>query len=468
VSEGPPEAHLRRGLRPSRIFAVGQAVGPRSPRQAHPSYLLLGFAGLILVGTLLLLLPFSTRAEGSTDVVTALFTSSSAVCVTGMVVVDTKDYWTPFGQVVIIVLVQLGGLGFMAYATLLLILVGRKLSLRERLLASESLGRYGVRGVGPLIRRMVIATAAIELAGALALLVAYGFEDGFEAYDIWLAGFTSVSALNNAGFDLSGGLEGLTGLRDNYLLVGAAAVLVALGSLGYSVWADVAGVRRWQRFSLDTKLILALTIPLWLLGAAVFFALEHGGGVLQGNAGQEAFDSTALSVFMRSGGFSSVDLAQTDEASLFFVSGMMFIGGAPASTSGGIRLVTLAVLILAVVASVRGRQRVVAWGREIPAEQEQKALTVAVLAAATVFAIVFILASLEDAPFVELVFETVSAFGTVGLSTGLVTRLGDFSLVLLSLAMFLGRLGPLTVALALTARSQPELIHYPQENVSIG
>jgi trk system potassium uptake protein TrkH len=456
--------------RPPRIVRIGGLPKGRRPRQANPSYLVYGFAGLIAAGTLLLLLPVATAGDGGASLITAFFTSTSAVCVTGLIIVDTGEYWTPFGQVVILILVQLGGIGFMASATLLLMLVGRKLSLSERLLAGQTLGRYGVRSVARFILRIALATAALEAIGAAVLLVALIEKDGFETRDIWNSVFLAVSAVNNAGFELEGGFASISLYRSDIGLVATLAVLVALGSLGYSVWADVAGVRSWRRLSLDTKLILMLSVPLWVLGAAVIMALEHvSGGMLSCvSTGQQVADATTMSFFTRTGGFTTVDLTQADESTLFFLSGLMFIGGAPASTSGGIRLVTFAVLVLAAVAAVRGRERIVAFGREIAASHVLKALSVTAIAAAVVFTLAFSLSALEDRPFIALFFEAVSSFSTVGFSAGVTPALGDVSLLLLAAGMFIGRLGPLTFALALIARAEPERVGYPQEAVSIG
>jgi trk system potassium uptake protein TrkH len=391
------------------------------------------------------------------------------VCVTGLVVVDTHDYWSPFGQVVILLLIHLGGLGFMTSASLLFLLAGRRLSLRHRLLAGETLGRAGTANVGRLVARIAIVAVAIELTGA-ALLLALSARDGLTGHDAWRSLFTAISAFNNAGIDLEGGFGSLTSWRSDTALLFVVMALVMLGGLGYAVLADVAGRRRWQRLAVETKIVLATSVALWLVGAAAFFLLEH---VSAGNTEGTTFktgitDALAMSVFARSSGFAVVDMAGLQQATLFMLSGLMFIGGASASTAGGIKVSTFSALFVAVVAALRGRERVTVFEREITTRQVYRALSVAWLSVALVFVVAFALATLHDAPFIDLFFEAVSAFGTAGLSTGVTPDLPAAAQVALILAMYIGRLGPLTIALALMQLAQVEQVRYPAEEISIG
>jgi len=431
--------------------------------------LLYGFLILIALGTALLLLPAATRAEGGAPLMTALFTATSAVCVTGLVVVDTHDYWSPFGQAVILLLVHLGGLGFMTSATLLFVLAGRRLSISHRLLAGETLGRAGGSDLARLVARIVVMTLIIEASGALVLLVLFA-RDGFGWYDLWRATFTAISAFNNAGFDLEGGFRSMIGSRGDVPLLLALMALVALGGLGYAVISDTLGQRNWRRLAVETKIVLAGSAVLWLAGALVFFVLEQGaGGSLDGNSTATSLtNSLAMSVFARSAGFTVVELAALGQATLFMLSGLIFIGGASASTAGGIKLSTFGALLAATAAALRGHEHVTVFERELSTGQVYRALTVALLSVALISTLAFWLAILHDAGFIDLLVETVSAFGTAGLTTGITPMLSGGAQLLLIVGMYVGRLGPLTIALALLARSEPEQYRYPAEVISIG
>ncbi len=441
----------------------------RTPDRAHPSYLLYGFLALIALGTVLLLLPVSSRGEGGAPFLTALFTSTSAVCVTGLIVVDTRDYWSPFGQAVILLLIQLGGLGFMTSASLLFILAGRRLSMRHRLLAGETLGPAARSDVRRLVARIVLLTVAVELIGAT-LLFGLMARDGFSGHDVWRALFVAVSAFNNAGLDLEGGFRSLVSSRGDTLLVFVVMALVMLGGMGYAVLADIATRRSWRRLAVDTRLVLAMSVALWLAGALVFFLLEHVGG--NGAPGATlktgVTDALAMSVFARSAGFTVVDLAALQQATVFMIAGLMFIGGASASTAGGIKLSTFATLLAAVGAALRGREHVTVFERELTTRQIYRALSVALLSAALVFVLAFALATLHSADFINLLFEAVSAFGTSGLTIGTTPDLSAGAQLVLIAGMYIGRLGPLTIALALMQRSDPGQLRYPAEEVSIG
>jgi trk system potassium uptake protein TrkH len=242
-------------------------------------------------------------------------------------------------------------------------------------------------------------------------------------------------------------------------------VLVALGGLGYAVLADAAAERRWHRLTLDTKIVLLTSVILWLLGAAAFFVLERDTGA---SAPQRVMDALAVSVFARTAGFGIVDAAALQDATLVMLTGLMFIGGASASTAGGIKVSTFSALFFALLAAVRGEERVTAFEREIPARLVYRALTVALLAIAIVFALTFGLAALESGLFIALFFEAVSAFGTVGFSTGITPQLGDGARWLLIIGMFVGRLGPLTVAVAMMGPTSVAPYRYPQQEISIG
>ena len=463
---------IRRARRQSQTVVVPE---PERHRPSPPSTLIIpmGFVALIALGTGLLLLPFATRSGDTTEFTTALFTATSAVCVTGLVVVDTYDYWSPFGQGVILGLIQLGGLGFMTSATLALIMFGRRLTLRQRLVTGETLGRLGVARVGHLIRRMVLATVAIEAVGAVVLVGLFSlFADdaGLTLRNLWRGVFVAVSAFNNAGFDVEGDFVNLIPYQNNPAILLSVAALIAIGGTGYAVWSDILGRRRWSLLALDTKLVLVTYAGLYLVGTAGILALEFTpGGVLDGLGPQDALtQSFAMSVFPRTAGFTAVNLAEVRDATLFLIAGLMFIGGASASTAGGIKVTTFSTLFFAILASLRGEDHVRAFDRVIPDRQIYRSLSVALLSVAVVFLLTFGLSVTVRFAFIDLLFEAVSAFGTVGLSTGVTPELPDRARLLLSAGMFIGRLGPLTIALALAGRAAMLRYRYPEEDVSIG
>ncbi|MEZ4502855.1 MAG: potassium transporter TrkG [Dehalococcoidia bacterium] len=444
----------------------------RRPRQPSVVLLLGGFAGLIITGTVLLALPIASRDGHSAGFLTALFTSTSAVCVTGLVVVDTWDHWSTFGQVVIALLIQLGGLGFMTSSTLLLLVLRRRVSLAQRLVTAETLGVVGSRDIRHFVRRIVIATLLIEAAGAVVLTLLFAANDGgLSGRQIWRGTFTAISAFNNAGFDLEGGFHSLTLFSGNAPILGSVAALMVLGGTGFAVWTDIARHRRWRPLAVDTKIVIALSLALWGLGAGVllFDELQPGGALEGASTLTAGVDATALSVFARTSGFSPVDLTEVRDEMLFFLSGLMFIGGASASTAGGIKLTTFAILGFAIIASLRGEAHVTAFERELPWRLVNRALSVALLAVGLVFAAAFTLALTSEQPFTVMFFEAVSAFSNTGLSAGVTTTLDTAGRLLIILVMYVGRLGPLTVALALAGRDQlGGRFRYAEEQVSIG
>ena len=430
-----------------------------------------GFAILVAIGTVLLMLPISRAADLPVDVVTALFTATSAVCVTGMVVVDTATYWSPFGQVVIISLVQVGGFGFMTGSTLLLLLfVGGRIGLRDRILAQASTGGADLGGVLGLVRRIALFTIVVEGAGAVALFVAFLIGGRDPLQSAWFGVFHSIAAFNNAGFDLFGEFRSLAGFATDPLVLLPIGILIVLGGLSVAIIADVLARRRFGRLVLESKLVLLATLVLLLGGAAVIGTLEWSNPATLGGIPVAARPMNALfeSVTLRSGGFATFDQGGLFEASLFIAMALMFIGGASGSTAGGIKVNTFTVLLVAIVSTIRGRQSAEAFGRRVPHEVIYRALAVALLSIAFVFVVAFGLEVLAGTPFVDTTFEAISAFATVGLTTGITPELSDPAQLLEAFAMFAGRLGPLTLALALAARQRPTPFQPALESMRIG
>jgi trk system potassium uptake protein TrkH len=462
-----------RRVRVERVRPQEYQVRPQRRVRRPPSpwlVLIVGFAVLVAIGTILLLLPIATAPGRTTDPVTALFTATSAVCVTGLVVVDTATHWTPFGHVVILALVQVGGFGFMAGSTLiLLLLVGRRTGLRDRLLVQASTGAE-LGNVTSLVRRVGVFTVAAEVVGAIVLTAAFLSRglDGPQA--VWWGIFHAVSAFNNAGFDLVGEFRSLTPFAADPSVLVPVGLLIVLGGTGFAIVGDVVGKRHWNRLALETKIVLLTTIALITAGAVSIGIFEWENPATLGAmpVAQRPLNALFESVTLRTAGFSAVPTGQLAEASLFVVMALMFIGGASGSTAGGIKVNTFSILLVAITSTARGRPSAEAFGRRIPHLLIYRALSVALLSIAVLFLVALGLELTSGGTFVQVLFEAVSAVGTVGASTGITPDLPDPGKLLLAGAMFVGRLGTLTLVLALTAR-QRRTSHRPAvESIRIG
>ncbi len=430
-----------------------------------PLILVGGFASAILIGTILLMLPFASRSGDWTSPIIALFVSTSAVCVTGLVPVDTATHWNGFGQAVILVLIQFGGLGFMTSTTLLFLLLGWRVGIRERLFLSGSLDLAKTGGVVRFTRRAIAFTLIFEAAGFIILSARFAFDEPI-GQALWLGLFHSVSAFNNAGFDLMGGFKSLEETRDAVTLI-TVGVLVIAGGLGYMVMEDLLQFRR-GRLSLDTNLVLRTTAVLLVGGFLLIAAFEWDNTLQELTLPDKILQAAFQSISPRTAGFASLPLAEMADESQFVTMGLMFIGGGSGSTAGGIKVGTLAILIAVVFSAIRGRANVEVAGREIRRTEADKALAVVALSGGLVFVVTLLLSAIEHQAFLPLAYEATSAFGTVGLSTGVTPGLSDLSLGILALTMFLGRLGPLTLALVLIQGTRPERRRLPDERVRIG
>jgi len=447
------------GLRhPSKLFA-------------SPFILLYSFITLILVGGILLSLPFANTAEGFTPTVVAFFTATSAVTVTGLTLVDTNTYWSGFGQAVILFLIFIGGLGFMTLATFLLIIIGQRITLPERMIMRDTMSMNRLGGLVKLTRNVVLLCIIIYIIGIIFLY--WRFIAYFPAPTaLWQATFHTISGFNNAGFTILPNSDNLSFISNDLPSLGFLLVLIVLGSIGWSVLVDIYHRRSFSRLTLDTKLVLTTTIVLSVLGSIVMFATEFDNpSAFEGsNVGHKVFQSIFHSISGRTAGFSTMDFGQVSDLTTLLFSGLMFIGGTVSSTAGGIKVTTFAIIIAVVLSSVRGRSRTEAFGREIPSVQVGRAITIAVLGVAVVFFMSLILTLTEpDLSFLKILFETVSAFATNGLSVGVSEKLSSTGATLFIFAMFIGRLGPLALVLALTpSEERGELYHFAKERVKIG
>ncbi|MBL7120038.1 MAG: Trk family potassium uptake protein [Dehalococcoidia bacterium] len=467
------------GRRPGdRVFRVPRLKPWRVPLAAirrprtgaiSPLIVVYGFVGLIALGTLLLALPVSSDAGQFTSFTNSLFTATSAVCVTGHVVVDTGTYWSSFGQGVILALIQIGGFGFMTSATLLLLILGRKIGLRERLLIGESMSLQRLGGVVKLVKTIAVFTILIEGIGAI--LFCFRFWGEYPpGTAIWRSIFHSVSAFNNAGFDVFGDFRSLLDYQTDTLVVLVTAALVFLGGISFIVVTDVFAARRWTRLSLDTKIVLATTASLLVLGMIVMLLTEYSA---PDTLGPLAFPGKLLNAFFhsvttRTAGFSTISIGSIAAYSVFFTILLMFIGGAAGSTAGGIKVNTFGMLTATIWSSIRGKEYAGAFGREFRTGQIHRALAVVMLSLGLVAIVVLVLTRTEEFDFLDLLFETVSAFGTVGLSTGITPGLSVAGRLIITATMFLGRLGPLALALSLIQRQRPTTYRYPKDQVRIG
>lgn len=434
--------------------------------------LVLGFAGLILGGAVLLTTPLASATGERLSFVDALFTATSAVCVTGLVVVDTGTYFSLFGQLVVIFLIQAGGLGIMAMATLMAILMGKRINFRERLVMQEALNQLTVSGVVRLTQYIIKVTLAIEFIGGTILAVHLYQDLGLKG--IYFGYWHAISSFCNAGFDLFGSVTGkfssATSYVDDIVVNLVITFLIILGGIGFTVIADIWTNRCFRKFSLHTKVVLMTTLVLVIFGSIVIFLLEYNNAATLGNLSWQGkfLASYFQSVTTRTAGWNTVDLSSLKDATLFFMVLLMFIGASPASTGGGIKTSTAAVLAAAIWALIRGRSDAELFKRRIPYAIIYKAFSVLLISAALVIFVTMMLSITENQPFIKLLFEVTSAFGTVGLSAGVTPTLSTVGKLWIILTMFAGRVGPVTLALAFALRNRKGNLQYPEGKIIIG
>lgn len=445
-------------------------------RALNPTRIVAGsFAVIIALGALLLTLPLASRDGQSAGLLTGLFTATSSTCVTGLVVADTATQWSFFGQLVILAMIQLGGLGFITIMTLFSFAAHRKIGLSERLIMVSSLNLNNMSGVVRLVRFTLKWTLVFEGAGALILMIRfipiYGLGQG-----IWMGIFHSVSAFCNAGFDILGlekPYQSLIPFQSDPVVLFTVMALIVIGGLGFFVWSDIAQNRRWKKFSLYTKLVLVMTVTLIGIGWAILGAVEWNNPETLGkmSVSGKLINSLFQSITFRTAGFSAIDQGGLRDTSQALGCILMLIGGSSGSTAGGIKTVTVVVLGLSVLAGFRGRSVVTIGGRSINRRQQTSATTLT-LTALLFFLIGSMFLSLFDAiPFMDAGFEVASALGTVGLSVGITPTLSIPCRVFLILFMYLGRVGILSCSIAFSsprAVARETKIKYPVTDVMIG
>ncbi|CAM4232766.1 TrkH family potassium uptake protein [Saccharibacillus endophyticus] len=450
-------------------------VKSRNPllRLNPPQVLAVGFLIMILAGSGLLYLPAASSSGESMPYLDAVFMAASATCVTGLSVLNPGVDLTTFGQLVIIGLVQVGGLGFMTVATLIALVFRRRITFRERLILQETLSQHSTEGIIRLIRKVMLYALVIETVGALLLFTRFAFEMplGQAAY---FGAFHSISIFNNAGFDLFGAIEGRAGSLMHYVddpFVNLIAMpMILLGGIGFIVIADLLDFPQKRKLSLHSKVVLAMTGLLVVVGAVVIFIFEFSNpATLKSlDTSGKIFASVFQSITSRSAGMMTLDIAGMRQATQFFMVIMMFIGAAPGSAGGGIKVTTFAILIGAVWAMIRGKQDIVFFRYRIGSDRVYKAITFSLLSFLLIVVAAMILSATENFSFLGILFETTSAYATAGISMGLTSQLTPFGQFMIIMLMFVGRLGPITLAFTLTPRMDNEPFRYPEGKVTIG
>ncbi|MGB3495891.1 MAG: TrkH family potassium uptake protein [Elainellaceae cyanobacterium] len=436
----------------------------------------LGFLILIGVGTSLLWLPFSTATGEWNDPVTALFTATSAVCVTGLIVVDTGTHHSLFGEMVILLLIQLGGLGYMTATTFLLILLGRRFGLREKLAIQKSLDLRGLSNAVQLVKSIIVLTLVFELLGAIFLYPVFSKDYG-AIFGLWLAVFHSISAFNNAGFSLFA--DSLTQYATSIPINTVIPFLILVGGLGYQVMMEMyiwgrdrlQGRREHADFSLNFKISISTSTFLLILGTLALFAIEYRNSAVLGGftLGEKLMVAWFHSVMPRTAGFNSVDYGQFTTTGLLLTIALMFIGANPGGTGGGIKTTTFRILFSCTKAVLRSKEEVLCFQRQIPNTLIMKAVGVVFVSGVTVISVTsFIAFSDPEIEFMQVLFEVVSAFATVGLSTGITASLSILGKLAIIIVMYVGRVGVLLLISALLGDPKPTVVHYPEENLLVG
>lgn len=431
------------------------------------------FAAAIAVGTFALWLPFSADAPRTTPV-QALFTAVSAVCVTGLTVVDTATHWSPAGQVIVLALIQLGGLGIMTLASLVVLALNRRLGLQSKHLANTERAAANSGDVRPLLVAVVRFTFLLEFVGALLLVVGFRFaHDRPLATDLWHGVFHSVSAFNNAGFGLLS--DNLTAYAGNWWISGVICALVILGGIGFPVLMELAERARTPKASrrvitLHTRVTLVTTCVLLVLGTVVLLVAEWGRRSTFGpmSVPEKLLAAAFHSVQTRTAGFNSIDIGALDTVSWLLMSILMFVGGGSAGTAGGIKVSTFAVIALMIWAEARGDLDVRAHRRRLPERAQRRAVAIAAISMGAVMVGSMLIKSLSDIDLDRSLFEATSAFGTVGLTTGITGDLPEPAQLVLVGLMYLGRIGPLTLGAALVLRERNIRFRYPEEQPILG
>lgn len=432
--------------------------------------LAIGFLIIILTGGIILSLPISSADGKSTNFLDAIFTSTSAVCVTGLVTVDTGTHWNIFGQIVILLLIEIGGLGFMSVTTFVAILLGKKITLRDRLIIQEAMNTFAIQGLVKMVKYVVILTVSVQLVGGAILSMQFIPEFGM-LKGIFYGIFHSASAFCNAGFDLMGNFNSLTGYSNNFIVLLTISALIILGGLGFTVILELINYKNSRRLSVNSKMVLFITAILILGGTIIFFVLEYNNVETIGNMNlsEKILNSFFSAISPRTAGMNSVSTDGMTMSSKFVTVILMMIGGSSGSTAGGLKTATVGVLLFTVVSVLKGREDTEAFGRRFSKETVYKAFTLMFIGIMMVICVTMILSIVQkDSSFINLLYEASSAFGTAGLTTGVTQQLTTIGKIVIMITMYFGRVGPLTVFVALLNRKKKSSYKYAEGKILIG
>lgn len=437
--------------------------------------LAMGYAVIILLGAILLSLPIATNEGIRTPFIDSIFTSTSAVCVTGLITVDTGTYWNYFGKTVIICLIQIGGLGFMAFATMLSLIAGKRITLRQRLIMQESMNSSSLQGIVKLAKYILIFTFSIEGLGAL--LLSTQFIPQFGLFKgIYYSIFHAISAFCNAGFDLMGHFSSLINYNSNLVVILTISALIVIGGLGFIVWSEIYNYKNSKRLSLHSKLVITMTVVLIVGGMILFFLFEMYNPKTMGpmTLKDRLLASLFASVSPRTAGFNSISLADMTIPSIFLNILLMFIGGSPGSTAGGLKTSTAGILYMTVISVIKGREDTEIFKKRINKDVVYKSFAIMIIASGLVILVTILLAITQSGSGTSLasyMFEATSAFGTVGSTLGLTQKLNFIGKIIICLTMYAGRVGPLTLVLAISMKRSSKkrlAIKYPEGKIIVG
>ncbi len=448
---------------------VKQQTGEQKPHRHITSFqvIILGFLSVIFMGSLLLTLPAATLDGQGATFSDALFTATSAVCVTGLIVHDTATYWTMFGQAVILILIQIGGMGVVTVAVAIVTVSGRKIGLMQRSVMQEAISAHQVGGIVRMTKFILKTSVLIELTGAVLLMPVFCKDFGL-GKGIWYAIFHSISAFCNAGFDLIGiraPFSSLTSYSANPIVNITIMALIIIGGIGFLTWADVRHNKlRWKKYRMQSKVILSVTVGLIFIPAVYFFFFEFG----EMSFGERIWNSLFQAVTPRTAGFNTADLTLLSETGLMVMIVLMLIGGSPGSTAGGMKTTTAAVMCSNALSVFQKKESAHFYGRRIPEESVRLAATVFMMYVTLFLGGGMVISYVEDVPLLTALFETGSAIGTVGLSLGLTPMLGGVSKAILIGLMFFGRVGGLTLVFAAVSERRITMSKLPQEKITVG
>lgn len=448
------------------------AIVLKNRKLSSSQIILLGFLGVIAVGTLILMLPWARAGAGGAPFLDALFTATSAVCVTGLITNDTATYWSAFGQCVILCMIQIGGLGVITVAVFITKLSGRKIGLMQRSTMQEAIAAPQMGGIVRTTGFILKTVAVIEVLGAVALMPVMIPEFGI-GKGLWYSLFHSISSFCNAGFDLMGVKEpysSLTSYTGNGLVNVVVMLLIVVGGIGFLTWDDVKRNRlHLRRYRMQSKVVLSVTCALILLPAVYFFLKEYNLPVWEGmTLGEKVFASLFQSVTTRTAGYNTVDLTLLTEPGQMIMIILMLIGGSPGSTAGGMKVTTFAVLFATAIAVFKRRPNAHIWGRRIPNDTAHYAATVLVMYISLFLVGGIFIGCAENIPILPALFEAASAIGTVGITLGITPELCAASKLVLIVLMFLGRVGGMTIVYAALSTKHPYVSEFPQEKIMVG